>query len=183
MTSARRWAAARAEHERAVAEFLRVLRAVPADRWQPPLGPGRWSPAALTLHVARAYEFGCDAVTGGPGMRLRVPALSAWLANRLLLPLLLATGRFPRGARAPAEVMPDLARARTLTPDAAAAHLARVAEEAVDALAGAAGRAGVRITHAYFGTLPPRRALRLLSAHTRHHARGLAAAVRAPGAG
>jgi hypothetical protein len=43
--------------------------------------------------------------------------------------------------------------------------------------ADAAGRSSPRVVHAYFGAIAPRRALRLLSAHTRHHARGLEAAL------
>lgn len=184
--AARRWAAARAEHDAEVAAYLRLVALVPDGAWHAPMGPGRWSPAALTLHLVRAYEFGRDAVapdavaTRAVRMRLRVPPAAAWLAGRLLLPALLALRRFPRGAEAPAEVAPDLARAAALGPTEAAAWLARAAADAVDALA--AAPRGTSVVHAYFGALPARRALRLLSAHTRHHARGLAAALvaRAP---
>lgn len=178
MREHRGWAAARAEHDAALAGFLALVRVVPPEAWQRPLAPGKWSPAALALHVARAYEFGRDAGAGGEGMRLLVPPAAAWLAGRTILPLMLALGRFPRGAEAPREVAPDAEEARRMTPTAAVDRLEGAAAEAVRALAAHAGvRGAPRVRHAYFGTLPPRQALRLLSAHTRHHARGLAAAL------
>jgi hypothetical protein len=88
---------------------------------------------------------------------------------------MLATKRFPRGARVPREVAPDLEEAKLLIPDAAAGRLKRVANEAAAAMRGAGrDRSAPLMTHAYFGPLAPYAALSLLSAHTRHHARALA---------
>jgi len=130
--------------------------------------------AAVALHVCRAYELGRDAMAGGESMRLRVSPRVAWFSRTLILPLVLATKRFPRGARSPSEVVPDAAESLLLTPDAAADRLQRVAAEAAQALQRAAGqRPTPRVTHAYFGPLTPHTTLRLLSAHTWHHARSL----------
>lgn len=108
-------------------------------------------------------------------MRLRTPWVVAWFARSILLPRLLAAQRFPRGARAPSEVVPDPLEASNLTQEAAITRLQRVASEAVITLRDAAlHQPNVRITHAYFGPLKPYDALRLLSAHTRHHAAGMA---------
>ncbi len=83
-------------------------------------------------------------------------------------------GTFPRGAVSPPEVAPSLAEATTLTVADARARLARAAEMAARLLREADGRRPtVRVTPAYFGPLAPRDAMRLLSAHTRHHARRL----------
>jgi hypothetical protein len=107
-------------------------------------------------------------------MRLRVSEPYAWLLRTLMLPVIVATKRFPRGARAPREVAPDLEEAKLLTPDAAAARLKRVADQAAAAFRRAGGgRSAPSMTHAYFGALTPYAALRMLSAHTRHHARAL----------
>jgi hypothetical protein len=177
MTHDRRWADAADEHARAVGAFVEAMVGVPAVRWHTPRAEGRWSAAALALHVCQAYEFGCDAVKTGTAMRLKVPAPVAWISRVVVLPILLARDRFPSGADAPAEVVPDLREAGQLGPDALAARLRCSAADALEALQRAARETpGLRITHAYFGPMPPLQTLRLLSAHTRHHARGLAAA-------
>ena len=136
------------------------------------MAEGKWSPAEVVLHVTLSYEFARAAVTEGAAMRLRVPPVSAWLSRHLLLPLLLRTTTFPRGAASPTEVRPSSAEARTLTAASAGDRLARAAAMAASVLRSAEDRQpGFRVTHAYFGSLSPRIALRLLSAHTRHHVR------------
>ena len=174
MGEERRWTTALAEHDRAVREFLAACRRVAPADWQRAPMPGKWTAAAMALHVCRAYELGRDAMAGGAGMRLRVTPRVAWISRTLILPVVLATKRFPRGARSPSEVVPDAAESLSLMPQAAAERLERAAREAAQALRRAAGeRPAPRVTHAYFGALTPRTTLRLLSAHTRHHARGL----------
>lgn len=114
-------------------------------------------------------------MAGGPSMRLRVSNRYSWLLRTLMLPVILATKRFPGGVRAPREVAPDLEEAKLLAPDAAATRLKRAADEAAAAFRQAdRGRSAPLMTHAYFGPLTPYTALRMLSAHTRHHARALA---------
>jgi len=170
-----RWTAAMAEHEIAVRAFVAACERVAPEDWQRSPAPMKWSPAAVVLHVCRAYELGRDAVNGSDGMRLRVSRSFAWFSRTLVLPVILATNRFPRGAAAPAEVVPDAAEARLLIQDASAVRLQHVADQAALALREASReRPGLRLTHAYFGPLSPHGTLRLLSAHTRHHARGLA---------
>ncbi len=111
-------------------------------------------------------------------MRLRVSQPVALFSRIVILPVILTFKRFPRGARAPSEVAPDAAEARLLMPEEAATRLRRVADEAAAALRRAAAeRPAPSMTHAYFGALSPYAALRLLSAHTRHHARALADAT------
>lgn len=170
------WDAAHAEHDSVVARFRDRVTSFPPDRWHQRPAPGRWSAAELALHVCDSYAYGVAAATGGRGMRLRVPRLVAWVSRTVLLPRMLAAERFPRGARAPEEVVPDAADALALSPREAGLRLSRCAQEAVDGLRAAAERTPARrITHAYFGALTPLLALRLLSAHTRHHADGIAA--------
>ena len=174
----RGWIAAIAEHENAIRTFVAACRRVESSNWQRAPALGKWSPAAVALHVCQAYEFGRDAAVEDARMRLRVAPPLAWLSRTVILPIFLATKRFPRGAKAPAEVVPDAAEARLLTQDAAAARLHRAAEESATALRRAAAeRPTFRVTHAYFGALTPYSTVRLLSAHTNHHARVLAAAT------
>jgi hypothetical protein len=174
VNTARRVAAARAEHDAVIRAFVSALSAIEPAGWHRPIAAGKWSPSAVALHVTRAYELGRDTAAGAPGMRLRVSPARAWLARQVLLPVLLVTHRFPSGVDAPSEVMPDLAEARDQTAERALARLGRAAAEAEAALvAGAGNPSAPRATHAYFGGLRPLQALRLLSAHTRHHTRAL----------
>lgn len=181
MRNERRWTAAMGEHETAVRAFIAACERVAPGDWHRSPAPMKWSPAAVALHVCRAYELGRDAAIRGESMRLRVSRSFAWFSRMLVLPVILATNRFPRGAAAPVEVVPDAAEARLLMQDAAVARLQRVAEQAALALREASReRPRLRLTHAYFGPLSPHLTLRLLSAHTRHHARGLVLANRHP---
>ncbi len=126
------------------------------------------------LHICQSYEIGRDAVLEGRSMRLRVKPSTAWLWRVFLLPVILWTRRFPRGAKAPREVVPDAMESDGLTQDAAVARLTRVSAEAAIALRHAAGqRPAPSMTHAYFGPLAPLTTMRLLNAHTRHHTQSL----------
>jgi hypothetical protein len=162
------------EHHAVVRECVAAMQAIePRDWWRIP-SPGSWSPATVALHLCVSYELGRTVTTGGGGMRLRTSPAFAWLLRSFLLPYMLATKRFPRGVRAPREVRPDEAEASRLTREDASERLTRVAGEAADALRELGKqRTEVRFTHAYFGPLTPLTTLRLLSAHTRHHARRL----------
>jgi hypothetical protein len=184
VTAERRWDAAAADDAAAVRALLDAAAARGAAAWTRAPAPGKWSPAAVVLHVCRAYEVGRAAADGGPGMRPLAAPAAAWLARTVVLPAMLATGRFPRGVAAPEEVVPDLGDAERVTFDTAAARLTATSGAAAAALRRAAAeRPRLRVAHAYFGPLAPLTALRLLSAHTRHHARGLAAPGPPGGAG
>lgn len=165
-----RWRFALDEHEQVLGEYVRLARAFPDGAWRREPAPGRWSAAALTLHVADAYRFGFDAASGGPGMRLRAPTFVVFLSRTVILPVMLWRKRFPREAPAPSEVRPDLSRAHALTQVDLLEMLAAAADRAVTALRQPHAS---RVTHAYFGALSPYQALRLLTAHTRHHTGGL----------
>jgi hypothetical protein len=169
-----RWSAALREHETAVREFLAACGRIAPDGWQHAPAPSKWTAAAVVLHVCRAYELGRDAAAGSPGMRLKVSPTAALVSRMLILPVVLATHRFPRGARSPREVFPDASEASLLLQDVAIRRLGDAAKQAARGLRqAAAGRPVPRVTHAYFGPLAPLATLRLLSAHTVHHARDL----------
>lgn len=174
MTGDRRWAAALREHEREVTRFLAVVARIDPAEWHRPRAAGKWSPAAEVLHVCRAYELAHDAADGGPGMHLLVSPRKALLLRRSMLPLILATKRFPHGVPAPREVVPDVNESGEITPAASIQRFTSATDEAARALRDIdTAQPAFRVTHAYFGPLAPRAALRLLSAHTRHHARAL----------
>ena len=170
MASDRAWRAALAEHDAVLADARSVIECLPAERWLVPRAANKWSPADEVMHIRLAYSFGVDAVASGAAMRLVVPPFVAWFAGHVLLLLVFCTQRFPRGAVAPPEVRPSPCDALGLTPRDASAQLAVIATHAAAALHTAdRDRPSVRVDHTYFGALPPCTALRLLSAHTRHH--------------
>lgn len=172
MAPSRAWAAALEEHDQVLAEYLTRLRSVPMERWHEPAAEGKWSPAEEALHLVLAYEIGITGCTGGSGMRLMVPPAWAWLSRTVMLPVILRTRSFPRGARAPREVRPASLDARGMTKGVLEARLRQVATDAAQAIRAADERRPMpRLVHAYFGPLTPLTTLRLLSAHTRHHAR------------
>lgn len=168
------WAAARAEHHEVVAQFLATIDEMPDDRWLRAPRPNKWSAATLTDHVTVTYAYGRDATTTGIGMRLLIPRPLAWVARTFILPRMLTSKRFPRGAKAPAEVRPVLANSASLTKERAKAELiARAAESLAAFDLAVLERPQMTVTHAYFGPLPLIQTLRMLSAHTLHHAQGM----------
>src|SRR5919112_3655498 len=134
-----RWSAALREHETVMREFLAACGRIAPDSWQRARVPGKWTAAAVVLHVCRAYELGRDAAAGGASMRLKVSPSAAWMSRMLVLPVVIATHRFPRGARSPREVVPDLAEASLLLQDVAVRRLHQAGEQAVEELRRAAG--------------------------------------------
>lgn len=175
MRQARRWKRARAEHERELEALVARIRRLSPDRWQRPRASGKWSPAEETLHIILAYELARTAADEGRTMRMLVSPSRARLLRWTLLPLMLATGWFPTGVTSPREVEPGREDAAALSREGAVDRLRTAAEAAASALASAGRRSSHPVvTHAYFGPLSARRALRLLSAHTRHHRRRLA---------
>jgi len=173
-TTSARWKDAEREHAECVAAFLLAASYVPDHKWHLPLGPGRWSPAEFVLHIERSYALGREAILSGATMRPRASRPVAWLARIILLPLMTRTRRFPRGAKAPREVRPDADEARTVDREALSVRLQAAAADALRELRTRAADDRPCFTHAYFGPLSAYQTLRMLSAHTRHHASHLA---------
>lgn len=170
-----RWQSAERGHAQAVAALLVAASLVPDHKWTEPLGPGRWSPAQVLLHIEQSYRIGDEALRGGTGMRVKTSPLVAWLGRAFVLPLMTLTRRFPRNAPAPRELRPDAAEAHAIPRLELTTRVQQAATQALATLraAVAAGSRG-RVTHAYFGSLTPYQTLRLLNGHTRHHAKLLA---------
>lgn len=174
MSLARRWARALAEHREAAEAFATHVATVADARWPVPRAPGKWSAAEESLHVRQVYDVMLATLSGGPGLRPRVPEWRAALYRRLLFPVLHRLGRLPRGIRAPREVKPAAAEAVEATPAQRAAEL-RAGARAFEAALLAARDAGrpIALRHPYFGRLDGPTALRFVAVHTRHHRRNL----------
>jgi hypothetical protein len=145
---------------------------LPAHAWMRPLAPGKWTPAEVTSHVSEAYRVLRAELGGDAGMRTLGSRFQRLVLRHTMLPRLLTGRPFPPGVRAPRETRP---REVVEDPGTALATLASLAAEFAEELTNRAGGGSVRLTHAYFGSLSPEQGIKLLTVHTRHHARQLAA--------
>jgi hypothetical protein len=162
------------EHARAIEEYRLAAGSLERARWTTPIAPGKWSPAEITAHVAEAYRVLSAELAGADGMRLKGSRLQRLVLRYTMLPRLLTGKPFPHGVRAPRETRPT---EMIEDPAVAVATLVKRAEQFTRDLTAKAAE-NVRLTHAYFGPLSPRQGLELSTAHTRHHARQLAAITR-----
>lgn len=165
------WSTLVARHSAAVEEFVQACRVIAPDRWTRPLAAGKWSPAEITSHLTESYQILLAELAGGPGMQLRLSGLQRWILRQTLLPRILASGRFPAGARAPWETRP---RGIHTDPRIALQNLNTQADRFVQELTDRVRTGPVRLTHAYFGAMSARQSLLMITVHTRHHARQLA---------
>jgi len=170
----RAWAVEVDAHAQAVAQFVNAARTIPTRQWQQPVAVGKWSPAEITAHVTEVYGVVRREVAGGVGMQVRGSPFRRWLLRYTVLPLLLRGGSFPPGARAPVETRPVTVLADQA---AAVAALEQGASQFMVELANRQMAGPVWLTHAYFGRAPALYGLRLITVHTRHHARQLARAA------
>lgn len=159
-----------AEFERAAAAFHARAEGVPSEAWDHPRREGKWSPAQETEHIVLSHELLLGQLEGGPAMRIIATGWRQLALRWIVLPYILATGRFPR-ARAPRESRPSGATAGR---DELLARLDRAAHGVVDAVRrNEPGARRVRLLHPYFGSMSIGQVVRLSAVHTRHHAANL----------
>lgn len=164
------WQEAVAGHAVALDGFVARAAAAGAAAWNTPGAAGKWTPAQVVEHVRLTYDIAVRELEGGGGLRVRT---SWWLRPLLRLRYLraiLASGRVPRGARAPREARPGdgpFDQAATL------AALRASSQRFLELLEPAWQRNGPVLTHHIFGTLGAREALRFMAVHTSHHAQQL----------
>ena len=169
------WASLLTRHSDAVDDFCRAAGRLADPRWLRPIAPGKWTPAEITSHVSQAYRVVRDELAGQAGMRLLGSRFQRFVLRHTLLPRLLAGQPFPRGVRAPRETRPQEVAA---DPVQALFTLRESARSLADELSARAGAGTACLTHAYFGPLSARQGIRLLTMHTRHHARQLEGVAR-----
>lgn len=160
------WSEAVAAHAAAVASFARAAEQVPGGRWAEPLGPGKWAPGQVVVHLTLAYDALLRELSGGAPMRLRTAGWQRLLLRFTIRHRVLAGTYFPTGVRAPREARPP-----EEVPEraAAVARLREQAEAFVAALEEARRGRRVVLTHPYFGGMDDVEGLRFCAAHLRHH--------------
>lgn len=163
------------DYARSTREFVEGSAKIGDAAWTLPRAPGKWSPAQEVEHITLAHELLAQQLAGGPAMRVVVHGWRRLALRWVVLPWILRTGRFPRGARAPREARPSAA------PAARRALIERL-EAAVTAVGGDLGRSGDpgfsrRLDHPYFGAMSVAHAVRLSAVHTRHHLASLSRSV------
>jgi hypothetical protein len=168
------WTSLLADHARAVEEYRAAAETISLSAWREPPAPGKWNPAEITSHVMESYRVVCAELAGAEGMRVLGSRLQRLILRHTVLPRLLAGKPFPAGVRAPREIRP---RETIEDPGVALEELVNLAERFTRELTQSAARRSVNLTHAYFGPMSARQGLRLLTVHTRHHARQLEAAT------
>lgn len=137
------------------------------DRWSAPRAPGKWSPAQVVEHVARALEAAASDMHGARSGLPNLPAPARFLARRVLLRRVLSTGHFPK-ARTNAAMNP------THGPESPADGATRM-DRAWIAFRNACEQAVARgtATSRVFGTVPLQDYVRFQELHTAHHCRQL----------
>lgn len=168
-------AIARADHQRAVSEFLAAARAVSPEQWERKPDAEHWSPAQIAEHIRMTYVLVGEQFSGGDGLRVR----TSWYMRALLrwkfLKGLLESGVFPKGARAPREVRPGNG---PFEREATLAAIERAAQETENKLISRWSDPSCIMTHHVFGELKTPEGARLLTVHTAHHAAQVRTATR-----
>jgi len=164
------------ENQQAVDAFIAAARAVPRSAWTEPRAPGKWSPSQVTEHVAITYEVARAILKGtfsgrGAPRPLR-PLIRIFFFNPVV-----KTGRFRKGAKAPAPFQPTASPA-SVSDHAARLHAAAGAFEAEVETAARLGRTFV--DHPFFGRVALSDYSRLQAIHTRHHSQQLGTGTERP---
>jgi uncharacterized damage-inducible protein DinB len=163
------WEAGVRSHREAVLRFAETAERFDDVAWHARRASDKWCPGQVAEHVALAYGQLLSELSGAGGMRQRLPWWKATLLRWRFLPGILREGAFP-AARAPREIRPpDSPRPKAALLDILCKDAARFEAE----LTRAQAEGGGRLTHPYFGRLPPRKILGFMAAHTEHHRRQL----------
>jgi len=145
-----------------------ALQAVPPPEWDEPRAPGKWSPSQIAQHLVLTYQAVLRELGGEPGMRLKLSALRRRVLKWFILPHILFHRSFPIAAVSPRELRPSAGASAQADVGSILLDLEDRFEDAIS-LAVTSGTPGV--THPYFGTISPLRALRFLTVHLEHHTR------------
>lgn len=166
----RKWQIVTARHDAAVESFVAGARAVPAERWERPIGEGKWTPAQITQHVLQTYEVLISELRTGEGLTVRTGWATRQVLRLVVLRPIMWLRRIPSGAKAPRPIRP---REDGLDQAAAVARLEAVVCEFNSEIVASRDRTNARLTHHLFGSVDTVDGLDFVAVHTEHHGRQL----------
>ncbi len=166
-----KWKIVTGRHDAAVESFVAGARAVAPERWQTPIGDGKWTPAQITQHVIQTYEVLLSEVRTGQGLTIKTGWATRQVLRLVVLRPIMWFRRIPSGAKAPRPIRP---REDGLDQSGAIARLEAVVAEFNGELVAKRDGPGVRLTHHLFGSVDAVDGLDFVAVHTAHHGRQLA---------
>lgn len=163
--SSRDLAAKVAANREGIDVYFDVARNIDADRWVAPARPGGWSPAQITDHLTRAFDFGTAVIGQTQGVR-PLPGPLRWLLGTFWFKPAVRNGKFSGRTKAPRPF--DPAPADTDVSDLLG-KLRAASERFVAAVEAEIGRGQSTTLHPMFGTIALLDFLDLQVIHVRHH--------------
>ena len=149
----------------AVDGIVARARAVPAEAWSKPTAPGKWSPGQVFEHVVLSYEMATQALLGKPSLPA-IPRIFRPLVRKLFLRKVLDSGKFPKGAKAPASLQPAASPGDR---DVLIGRLRTEVEAFRKTSLDLTGHGQSTVDHPVFGRLPVPDYVLVLARHTQHH--------------
>jgi hypothetical protein len=166
-----RWDDAVEEHRAALAAFLDIAEGLTETAWNAPWGAGKWTRAQVAEHLSLTYEAAIHELATGQGLRVKVSGLRLRLLRWIVMPHILFHRSLPIRVIAPREVRPP---GVTAPRPAVLRRLRELAVRWEREMERAVGAGGGGLTHPYFGTIPPLKAVRFMAIHIEHHTRQVA---------
>jgi len=160
-----------AAHRNAVGDLVRAAERS-AGTWTIPRAPGKWSPAQVVEHVARALEESAHVVAGAPSKFPTLPPFLRPLARAMFFNRVLSKNAFPNAKTGKAF---DPASGPG-TPAAARVRL-EAAREAFDQACRDRAASGKKVESTIFGTVSVEDYARFQELHARHHCSQMPAAM------
>lgn len=153
------------QQNRAAAEALCAAADEARAAWDVPRAPGKWSPAQVVEHVARALEQSARELRGEPALFPKFPGPLRPVMRGLFFNWILRRGSFPRGTRTNAAMDPERGAA---TPAEARARIHEAIHDLDQAVKTRDAGLGPVHTGA-FGAVSLPDYLMFQAIHTRHH--------------
>ena len=152
---------------RAAVRDLEALADRSATAWNAPRAPGKWTPAEVVEHVARAMEEGANVIAGRPSKLPTLPSFLRPVVRGLVFNRVVKTGRFLK-ARTNRALTPATTPAAPPTPAEGKARL-ESALAAFEKECRARVSTGKPVESPVFGVVSVEDYARFNEMHTRHH--------------
>jgi len=169
-TSEKQWTEVMERHRAAVANYLQIASEINAVNWRIPVEVEKWTPAQITEHLILTYQVFVKQIGGEQNIEMVYGFLLRRVLRLVVLTKIFRTRRFPRGAKAPKEILPTESN-QTL--EAALKQLEESAGEFEMTASAHRNEKNLRLTHHVFGEIKLLEAVDLAAIHTEHHTRQL----------